>query len=649
MKSLYYKLAFSNILKNRRIYFPYIFSSILLFAMSYIIVSLANNPSFMQTVGGNVVVELLTLGEFVIYIFAVIFLFYTNSFMINSRKKELGLYNVLGLSKSNVVAVVFGEFLYTLILTLGLGLTFGIIFEKLAFMILLNIMQDSVPLGFNLSTQAILIVTVFYTILLFACFLYNAFEVKRYTAVNLLKSESYGEKEPKAKVILALIGFVCLAMGYYIAIIVKDPISAVAFFFIAVILVIIGTYLLFTVGITLILKILKRNRHYYYQTSHFISVSMLLYRMKKNAVGLANICILSTMVLVMISSTSALWFYCKDSIARMYPNDMLIRVNGIKLDEVEKADNIFFDEISKSSHEITAFKPYYDVQRAYLYTGGSEIKMEGEGSDLRMLHVITLDTYNDKMNQNIKLYADEIMIFDEDGYKFDDTISIFGHRYNVISNSDKMIEGLSLSSILSSGETQVVVKDVETLKQFSDQINRYYAMDYDDLDELEAITDNIIGRYIEELSSETYISDVSSKESETLIFSLYGGLFFLGIFLSIVFTVAMILIIYYKQIQEGSEDMKRFRIMKKVGLTNRDISKTINSQVWLLFFLPLIIAIVHMLFAYNIINRLLSLAAFGGKFLFLNTFVSSILIFIVFYAIIYKITSKIYYNMVTIK
>lgn len=641
MKSLYFTLAKDNILKNKRIYFPYIFSITFLVAVFYIINSLSYNESFFNTIGGQTIVQFLTFGSYVIMIFSFVFVFYSNSFMIKSRRKELGLYNILGLEKRHVILVVFIEFIYISIFSLIIGLCLGIFLEKLAFLVLLSMLDADVPLGFDLSLKSLALTAILYFGLLFLAFIYNAFSIRHYTAVNLLKSENVGEKEPKARMLLALVGFILLGFGYGIAISVKEPLSAIALFFVAVILVIIGTYMLFVVGVTAILKLLKNNKSYYYKTTHFISVSMLLYRMKKNAVGLANICILSTMVLVMISSTSALWFYTRDIVNNLQPNDVNITINNVLLEEVETADTIVDQYLSKAD-----YFAYNEMEQPVEYIDSENIAISEYMAQSYLAHFITLDTYNYFTGQNINLNDNEIIIINELGLNFSENINLLGNNYDVVKNDNEYVEGLHLSPSISEGEIQVVVKDDEALNSIFGSFDRYYGINEYDGDV--EVFDNIVNEFIATLSDSSIISMSTKAELNDLMVSLYAGLFFLGIFLSIVFIMAMILIIYYKQIQEGSEDQKRFEIMKKVGLTNDDIKKTIKSQIWIVFFLPLIVAIVHMLFAYNILNELLTLASMIGNFHYLPTFVISIAIFIIFYAIIYKVTSKIYYRLVTI-
>ena len=641
MKSLYFTLAKDNILKNKRIYFPYIFSITFLVAVFYIINSLSYNESFFNTIGGQTIVQFLIFGSYVIMIFSFVFVFYSNSFMIKSRRKELGLYNILGLEKRHVILVVFIEFIYISIFSLIIGLCLGIFLEKLAFLVLLSMLDADVPLGFDLSLKSLALTAILYFGLLFLAFIYNAFSIRHYTAVNLLKSENVGEKEPKARMLLALVGFILLGFGYGIAISVKEPLSAITLFFVAVILVIIGTYMLFVVGVTAILKLLKNNKSYYYKTTHFISVSMLLYRMKKNAVGLANICILSTMVLVMISSTSALWFYTRDIVNNLQPNDVNITINNVLLEEVETADTIVDQYLSKAD-----YFAYNEMEQPVEYIDSENIAISEYMAQSYLAHFITLDTYNYFTGQNINLNDNEIIITNELGLNFSENINLLGNNYDVVKNDNEYVEGLHLSPSISEGEIQVVVKDDEALNSIFGSFDRYYGINEYDGDV--EVFDNIVNEFIATLSDSSIISMSTKAELNDLMVSLYAGLFFLGIFLSIVFIMAMILIIYYKQIQEGSEDQKRFEIMKKVGLTNDDIKKTIKSQVWIVFFLPLIVAIVHMLFAYNILNELLTLASMIGNFHYLPTFVISIAIFIIFYAIIYKVTSKIYYRLVTI-
>lgn len=646
MKNLYWRLAFQNIFKNKKVYFPYIISITFLVTMTYIIVSLSLNESFLSTLGGQVINNFLILGTFVIAILVFIFLFYSNSFMIKSRRMELGLYNILGLEKRHVMMIMFAEFIYIAIFSIGVGLAFGVLLDKLAFMILLNLSKGSVPIGFSLSIKALIEVSIYYILILFLTFIYNSLQVKHYTAINLLKSDSIGEKEPKAKYLTAILGFAILAYGYYIAISVINPIEAIINFFVAVILVIVGTYMLFIVGVPAILKLLKSKKDYYYRTTHFISVSTLLYRMKKNAVGLANICILSTMVLVMISSTSAIWFSSYSTLHSLYPNDARITINNSLREENTLADSIVEKILNENGFSDDDYVAFNEVYLSGSFENRKIIKSNGENTYI--LHFVTVDTYNRYTDKNVILADNEIIMLNELSLTFDDKVQIFDKEFDNVLSENKLIKDLPLSPVISDGEIQVVVKDEDVLNSFNATVSRYYGFDLGDRELTDNIVSEIYDSFLEELSETSILSLSNFGELYELMMSVYGGLFFLGIFLSVVFIVAMTLVMYYKQLQESSEDLKRFKIMKKVGLTNKDISRTINSQMWILFFLPLIVAIIHMLFAYNIINKLLVAASMNGSFSYASVFITTIAIFIVIYGIIYKLTSKLYYNIVTV-
>ncbi len=382
---MYPRLAFDNIRKNARTYIPYILTCSFATAMFYIMKSLSLNEGIENVQGGDTIVPMLSLGTYIIAIFSCIFLFYTNSFLMKNRKKEFGLFNILGMEKRHISKVIGYESLYVAIISLVTGIFAGIILDKLMYMLILKIMSAEIPLGFYISKNAIISTVILFGILFLLIFLNSLRMIHLSKPIELLKGGNTGEKEPKAKWFLALMGVISLGAGYYIALTVKNPINALLLFFVAVVLVILGTYLIFTAGSIALLKILKANKKYYYKTNHFISVSGMIYRMKQNAVGLANICILSTMVLVTLSPTVSMIVGVEDIIMQRYPYQL--EFNAYSADE-EKYQGIvdIIDETAKEENiEITEQVVYSSLQFSALYTGGDEFFFSDDTSDMSML------------------------------------------------------------------------------------------------------------------------------------------------------------------------------------------------------------------------------------------------------------------------
>lgn len=662
---LYLRLAAENIKKNGKTYIPYMLTCILTVAMFYIISSLSTNPglSAMKR-GGNTMPVVLNLGTVVVGIFAVIFLFYTNSFLMKRRKKEFGLYNILGMGKRHIAKVVALETLYTAVISIVIGLIAGVALDKLLYMVIAKILGESVPLGFYVSITAIISVFLLFGILFVLILLNSLGQIVLSNPIELLKGGNVGEKEPKTKRIMTILGVICLGAGYYMAVSVSDMAIAVGIFFIAVILVIIGTYMLFTAGSIFLLKALRKNKKYYYKPKHFISVSGMLYRMKQNAVGLANICILSTMVLVMISCTSALIIGTDDSIANNYPYDFTIvcyhpydtnvENNKKAIEEIEGV----FDKYSQSIEE----KGNYDMLDISCIFDGSKITSQSYNIDLNKpytlitLEVITAEQHNKFSGDRLSLEKGEVYLY-LTGVEFNSsTINIFGKEYSV--------------KDISVDENQYLMPTVTVFvggMEDIDEIDAYFSADsgaeerinhvcrvfqYDITDE--SRTNEITNAFfdeipwaVEESGGEFTVAITDRGSAKDDYVGLYGGLFFLGIFLGTLFVMAMILIIYYKQISEGYEDKNRFEIMQKVGMSKREVKSAIHSQVLTVFFLPLIMAGIHTAFAFNLVLKCMRILGFVNIPLYIACTVISFLAFAVAYVVIYLITARTYYKIVS--
>ncbi len=677
-KGFYPKLAFDGIRKNKKMYLPYILTSIGMVMMYYIIIFLQFSQNIKDAVRSSTISDILGLGSWVIAIFSCIFLFYTNSFLIKRRKKEFGLYNILGMDKHNLGIILFWETLIIATISLVIGLAAGIAFSKLAELIFLNLLKSDVTFDLTVSSQGIGLCAIIFTVINILLFFNSLRQVRFSSAISLVKSEQTGEKPPKGNWILGILGVLLLGGAYYLAISIKEPLQAMMLFFVAVIMVIIGTYLIMISGSVLFCRLLQKNKKYYYKSNHFVSVSSMVYRMKRNGAGLASICILATMVLVMISSTTSLYFGEEDALASRYPRE--ININFTTLDtQIYKdgeADKIRseIDEIAKKSNA--------NVHNSLTYLAGALSGMVTDGNvetDVRNVYsgtvdynrvfqfnFVSIDDYNKIMGTDYKLKDGEAMVylFRKDSNFNGDKLSFNGGqsfkivRYldNFISQSDAAMTIVPTMAIFVNDLDKATQGMTDATHQHDSQpvVNFRWTYGFDtglSEDEQIALTKDI-NSYLTDVSDDfkedIHSTEVESREQNRLdFFGLYGGLFGLGIILSIVFIFAAVLIIYYKQISEGYEDQSRFEIMQKVGMTKKEIRKSINSQLLTVFFLPLIFAGMHLAFAAPIIKKLLLIFNLTNLNLFIVTILISFAAFALFYMIVYKITSNAYYKIVS--
>lgn len=662
--AFYPKLAATNIRKNAKTYIPYMLTCIIAIAMYYIMKSLSMNDGLEFVQGGDTIKTMLGLGSNIIVVFVFVFLFYTNSFLTKNRKKEFGLFNILGMEKRHISKVIFYESVYTALISFAGGLAVGILLDKFMYILILKLVKSEIPLGFYISKGAIISSFIIFGILFFLIFLNSLRMIHLAKPIELLSGGNTGEKEPKAKWLLALLGIICLGTGYYIALTSKNPIKALTLFFVAVLLVILGTYLIFTAGSIALLKILKKNKRYYYKTNHFISVSGMMYRMKQNAVGLANICILSTMVLVTVAPTVSMIVGVEDIILQRYPYQL--EFNAYSTDE-EKYQGII-DIISETAEEegikITKEVIYSSLQFSAVYTGGDEFIVSNNTNDVSMLDYvynldfITAKDYSNYINKEVTLNDNEVIFWSNRTEYKNDNFKLLGKTYNIVEHTNDYIQdGMMSADLISS--FGIVVKDMSVIENLRKEQEKVYGeLSSSVVSHCKINTDGNAEAQIrlndkiwEKL--EPYIHDnniayyVECREKErNSAYGLYGGLFFLGIFLSVLFTIAAVLIIYYKQISEGYDDKKRFEIMQKVGMTEHEVKKSINSQVLTVFFLPLITAGIHTAFAFPIVKKILAMLQLTNTNLFIACTVGSFLIFALIYVIIYMLTARVYYKII---
>lgn len=662
-KGMYTKLAITNIKNNRQFYFPYLLTGIITVAMFYIMCALESNPGIQSMPGAKDLGLILRLGIGVIGIFAVIFLFYTNSFIIKRRKKELGIYNILGMEKRHIAKILSKEAFFTAIIAIGGGLVTGVLFHKLACMLLYRMIGFNGGITFSFSKKGVMITAILFAIVYLLTYIYDLFQVQLANPIELLQSGNKGEREPKTKAIMAVLGVLCLGTGYFIAITTKNPIKALTLFFVAVILVIIGTYLLFTAGSIALLKILRRNKGYYYQTKHFTSVSGMIYRMKQNAVGLANICILSTMVLVAVSTTVSLYVGIEDIMKERYPNEINISAyydTGAPAEDsiapiVEKS-------VKESGRKIRHEEDYLELYFAAIKDQGQysldKEKVKTAGDRVSGFVVLTREDCKKKYNEEIpELAENEVALFTIKKTDMD-TLVLENRSYHVkeIKQFENTEDFETIADMMDEYYYVIVndVQDMERLWQLqkdiyqenSSSISRQVRLDIDgDSEQKKECFENIKTALGPEQAKARILID-SRQSNLDEFYQIYGGFLFLGLFLGILFLMITVLIIFYKQISEGYDDKERFSIMEKVGMSNDEVKATIRSQVRTVFFLPILMAAIHVGMAFPMIKRLLSLFGLSNTALFAGCMAGTILVFALIYLLVFLKTSKTYYKIV---
>ena len=672
-RGFYPRLAWSGMRKNSKLYLPYTLACIGMTAMFYILMHLADSPALKLIPSSASVTVTLSLGSFVMGVFSLLFLFYTNSFLVRRRFKEFGLYNVLGMNKGNISRVLAWEALINALISLAGGLFLGIALSKLAELGLVNIMGGDTDLDLRISVKALEFTVMFFCGIFLLIYLNSLIKIRRSSASELVKSENFGEKPPRANWLFGLAGIVILAAAYYIAVSIKTPLTALSLFFIAVIMVIVATYLIFIAGSVWICRLLQKNKRYYYKKNHFVSVSSMVYRMKRNGAGLASICILATMVLVMISSTTCLYFGAEDALRDRYPRDISISASYSGLDSMTD------ENISALRSEISAAVGGAETENILDYRCASLVGSLKDGvldlseasiystamttyDYVAEVYIVPLADYNAIAGTNESLGSDEAMIY---AYRMDYTDKTFAvdelvsFRVKKVLDSFPIADGSAMASIAPT--VFVIVPDfADTVAKLGGAVSSSgdepaslswnYAFDTPVSDEEETAMCERIGERLSECSESggyLYYSRESLAANRADFYGMFGGLFFLGIMLSIAFICAAVLIIYYKQISEGYEDRRRFEIMQNVGMTKKEIRSSINSQLLTVFFLPLIFAGLHLGFAFPFIHKLLMLFNLSNLPLLIGTTAISFGVFALLYAVVFRVTSNAYYNIVS--
>ena len=667
---------------NRRFYLPYILTVIGTAAAFYIMAAIVSDPGSKELAAGTsngpmYVSMFMTLGMFVLGLFSCIFLLYTNSFLMKRRQKELGLYSVLGMSKTNIAGIMVFEALYIALIGIGGGLAVGILLTKLVSLALFRLMRLPVPFGFSVQPIAIIIVVLFFAGLILLTLLANLAKVGRSRPVELLRGGNVGEKEPKANWFLTIVGVLFLGAGYAVAMLVDNPGMAVAVYFLAVFAVIIGTYCLFTSVSIAVLKALRRNKRYYYKAKHFISVSGMLYRMKRNAVGLANICILCTMVMVMVSGTLSLYLGSEEQVNVHCPSDVVVETTYYAS---SAEDHVYNEETGEETieyhtpYDAAAMDAWFeDYFAAHKLTPSSAKAVEyytftavDSEDHVSLVTAVTAETYAQLTGEAApELAPGEALAHVPSGYKFGDGLNFLDKDGNTL--SIQFVGEAQLSSaqvelntaILSQSEDDdivLVVPDTAALLELvAGQENGSYVWrgqyDFDASDEaVSAMVDDYWAASREGGGVDAGYYDVLRidlrSEAEQEVYGLSGGFLFLGVFLGIVFLMATVLIIYYKQVSEGYEDNARFEIMRKVGLSEREARRAIRSQILTVFFMPILVAAIHIAFDFNLVVLLLRLFSLTNVKLTALCTLGTLLVFCAVYAVVYALTARSYYKIV---
>ena len=668
-KGIFSRLAKQNIRNNKSTYIPYMITCIFCIAMIYMMEFLRDCPTLDQAVRQADEVRMIVFtGEIVVEIFCIIFLIYSNSFLMKRRQKEIGLYNILGLERNHIGIVMFLETIITSIGSLAGGIAVGIIGSKLALLLLLKLLHIPSVLGFYISVKGIFTCLFMFGIVFLMILFLNLAKIHLSRPVELLRGNNTGEKEPAAKWLMALVGFICLGAGYYLAVTTESPIKAITIFLLAVILVMAGTYLLFTAGSIVILKFLRRRKSFYYRTGNFISISGMLYRMKQNAIGLASICILSTGVLLMISMTVSIYFGMNDIMLNRYPYDVDMSVTSISEDECQTAIEAFEKAIAdnKVPVEKSVEEIYLDIVCS---KNGDQILIKPANTIRNSDSVLVLSLLNQAEYERLtgisaNLNDGEIFAWYPSAVQ-KDSVTVDETEFTVKKWLDK--NPLTCGEDAVSDNAVLVVTD-EDFKKFDEMRTEMYkgvssALAGEDLtlhlglDITGSETDKIdFGTPVMEvvkdlkknggLSENSWITSGIRQQEYESYYADNGSLLFIGIFLGSLFLMGTAMIIYYKQISEGYEDQKRFEIMQKVGLSRREVRSSVRRQILMVFFLPLLMAMLHITMAFPMIRRMLLLFGMTNTKLFIGCTAGTVLIFAVVYGLIYLMTACSYYHIV---
>lgn len=659
---IYGKLAITNLKNNRKTYVPYILMAVLSVMMYYIVGGMAQGNNGLS----KDVKMIMGYMNRLLMIFSVIFLFYTNSFLIKRRKREIGIYNILGMGKGHIAKMLAIEAVITAFISIFGGILLGIVFGKLMYLVLGKLLHYDISVKFTVEIPVLEKTFAFFMAIFVLILLYNLLQIRIVSPVELLHGSNQGEREPKTKWLLAIVGAILLGTGYYIAQTTGNPLDAMTKFFFAVVCVVLGTYGLFIAGSIAVLKMLKKNKKYYYQAKHFTAVSGMVYRMKQNAVGLANICILSTMVLIMVSTTVCLYVGMNDIISARYPRECKVTIYRTNAQTEEKVHTIIEEIIRKNNTKAENERIYHSAALTG-YLDGNKMILDPDKyySDKTSSSVvlIPLADYNRLEEKNETLNDGEVLLFSTQTKSYgQNEIYLDDTKFHVKKELDKSKldeknndKDIPITYMIMKDEEQIlnILKQTYEKSTQNDEtkaslmtMTYYEAFDMKGSSELKRNVEQQIRTALSEQVPETFCSCSGRQISKDSFYELCGSLFFMGMYLGFMFLMVTVLIIYYKQISEGYDDKGRYKIMQQVGMDKQEVKKSIRSQVLIIFFLPLVMAIIHVAAAFKVITKLLAMFYMTNITLFIECTIATIIVFAVIYCIVFMLTEREYYRIV---
>ena len=659
MFKLISSLAVSNLKKNRTLYIPFSIASITMMVITYILLALSSNKTILQSNGGNTVVMALGFGVVIMLLVSTLTMIYANGFVMKNRSKEFGLYSILGLGRSQIQLLQVVEMLLFAVMNLIVGLVLGVLFNRLAFALLLKAMRFNVPISYEFQIASVIIIGILFSGIFVFLMILNAIKIRVSRPLELLREKKSGEKTGRFLSIRALIGVAILGYAYYISQSIESPIKALGWFFVAVLLVVIATYILFDAGSIALLRFLKNRKTFYYRPINFISVSNLIFRMRKNAMGLASICILSTMVLVTLGTTGSLQFGAQEVINRTSPTDFSFRNMFRNPEETAEYSKEAKQLAAGTASKVTDFYEY-----SYILTGGNQ---EGNVLDTNvkklgalpesMVVLVSVEDYNRNTGENITVKPGEMAIGEQYTEKTKPSFTQIAVGENTFSigqviEVNKLAAGLIVNPNITNHSYIGLLNEADMAKvvpyysKENDEGYRSYTRQYIALWNTSSQTDDEKKKELEAYQQSDIAGGIDGKiEIAQLLFQFYGSLLFLGILLAIAFSVGAVLVIYYKQVSEGYEDRERYVILKKIGIDQPMIHQSINRQVLIVFFLPLLTAFLHTALSYKIVSKIVLIFGIKGSIIGL-TMLAVAVVFMIAYFLVYKITSREYFKII---
>ena len=659
MFKLISSLAVSNLKKNRTLYIPFSTASITMMVITYILLALSTNKTILQSNGGNTVVMALGFGVVIMLLVSTLTMIYANGFVMKNRSKEFGLYSILGLGRSQIQLLQVVEMVLFAVINLIVGLVLGVLFNRLAFALLLKAMRFTVPISYEFQIASVIIIGILFSGIFVFLMILNAIKIRVSRPLELLREKKSGEKTGRFLSIRALIGVAILGYAYYISQSIESPIKALGWFFVAVLLVVIATYILFDAGSIALLRFLKNRKTFYYRPINFISVSNLIFRMRKNAMGLASICILSTMVLVTLGTTGSLQFGAQEVINRTSPTDFTFRNMYRNPEETAAYSKEAKQLAASASSKVTDFYEY-----SYILTGGNQ---EGNVLDTNvkklgalpesMVVLVSVEDYNRNTGENITVKPGEMAIGEQYTEKTKPSFTQIAVGENTFSigqviEVNKLAAGLIVNPNITNHSYIGLLNEADMAKvvpyysKENDEGYRSYTRQYIALWNTSSQTDDEKKKELEAYQQSDIAGGIDGKiEIAQLLFQFYGSLLFLGILLAIAFSVGAVLVIYYKQVSEGYEDRERYVILKKIGIDQPMIHQSINRQVLIVFFLPLLTAFLHTALSYKIVSKIVLIFGIKGSIIGL-TMLAVAVVFMIAYFLVYKITSREYFKII---